>query len=724
MPHPVQSFVKHSVFLLYLFVGLSLLSWSCQRPEKEQEARGMGFSSGIIHEWDLEKLAQLQPELATYQEENQSLNLQLQSNRYQGLSLKMDTLGWADARYLVIECYHDNPYLINLVTNAYVKPYNPREPEEPSLDIKIGILPQLKTQMIWPLDMLDGEEIYLKRNPDQVSRQMKGVLNGNGVRMQDVTHFVIGVWPFRQPDYRPEVSISRIYLTSKKPSPLPPPEEPIVDSMGQWTTKDWPGKTASVGQLNQRLEEQYADLKEKSLPATWSKYGGLMRKKMKATGFFHTHHDGQRWWLVDPKGYAFLSYGVDGIRPGNSSVTAGSFRPCYSWLPESNPMYRDAFDETKNRKFPSFNYLKGNFIRKFGESYRNYWDEMTKNLMLDMRFNTIGNWSDKRFIQYADMPYVLPLKNFPSTSTTLFRDFPDVFDKEYARQAEAYAQQLEGYKDDPYLIGYFLRNEPHWAFGKNNLAFEMIKKNQESATEEKLISWLKAKYQKVTHLNEAWMTEFSSFEGLKNYNPQYREDITEVAYENLWEFSKLMVREYSRIPSEAVKAVDPNHLNLGMRFAYISSDLLYEGGEYYDVYCLNGYHYPGPPEETAEVAKRSGKPVMIGEFHFGAYDRGLPVCGVEAVKTQEDRAKMYRYYMEQGFARPEVVGIHYFIWNDQPLMGRFDGEALNIGLVDVCHQPYKELQDAARLTNQRLYGISTGAVPPVEDKAQQIPRIF
>ena len=64
----------------------------------------------------------------------------------------------------------------------------------------------------------------------------------------------------------------------------------------------------------------------------------------------------------------------------------------------------------------------------------------------------------------------------------LYRDFPDVFSEEYRQNAVEFARQLEGYRNDKFLIGYFLSNEPHWAFGDNNLAFEMFALNTPSVT--------------------------------------------------------------------------------------------------------------------------------------------------------------------------------------------------------------------------------------------------
>lgn len=184
-----------------------------------------------------------------------------------------------------------------------------------------------------------------------------------------------------------------------------------------------------------------------------------------------------------------------------------------------------------------------------------------------------------------------------------------------------------------------------------------------------------------------------------------------------------MVGRYVDIPCDEVEKIDPQHLNLGMRYAWISSDLLYKAGERFDVFSINGYSNPGPPV-TAEIARRSGKPVLIGEFHFGAVDRGLPATGIQAALNQERRGTAYRYYVEQGFSRPELIGIHYFQWIDQPVFGRFDGENYNIGLVDIVNQPYSELTKAISLTNERIYSVAIGTTASFNEIIRKIPSIY
>ncbi len=105
---------------------------------------------------------------------------------------------------------------------------------------------------------------------------------------------------------------------------------------------------------------------------------------------------------------------------------------------------------------------------------------------------------------------------------------------------------------------------------------------------------------------------------------------------------------------------------------------------------------------------------MVGEFHTGALDRGLPWGGLRQVRTQAERADCYRYYVEQGAAIPELVGTHYFLWNDQHVAGRYDGENWQIGLVDVCQQPYEETLQAARTSHGRIYEVATGRAAPFD----------
>ena len=217
--------------------------------------------------------------------------------------------------------------------------------------------------------------------------------------------------------------------------------------------------------------------------------------------------------------------------------------------------------------------------------------------------------------------------------------------------------------------------------------------------------------------------KFNSFEELTSKVFKEKSSLTKTAQSDMWEFTKVLVRQYVEIACKEVKKVDKNHLNLGLRYAWISSDLCYEAGSYFDVFSINGYSNPGPPS-TEEIARRSKKPVMIGEFHFGAIDRGLPANGIQGAESQAARGDAYRYYVEQGLTHPELVGMHYFQWLDQPVAGRFDGEDYNIGLIDICNVPYKEVVEAMKATHQRMYRVAMGKEKPFDKIIKKVPSIY
>jgi hypothetical protein len=110
----------------------------------------------------------------------------------------------------------------------------------------------------------------------------------------------------------------------------------------------------------------------------------------------------------------------------------------------------------------------------------------------------------------------------------------------------------------------------------------------------------------------------------------------------------------------------------------------------------------------------TGKPMYIGEYHFGTVDRGM-AQSLWQVDSQQERGVAYRYYTEHAYAHPGLIGTAYFQWCDQDLTGRGnDGENYNCGMVDVTDRPYPYLVEDVSETAKRLFGVHSGIMPPVE----------
>jgi hypothetical protein len=168
------------------------------------------------------------------------------------------------------------------------------------------------------------------------------------------------------------------------------------------------------------------------------------------------------------------------------------------------------------------------------------------------------------------------------------------------------------------------------------------------------------------------------------------------------------------IIDSALRRHDPNHLNLGIRFGGDPPEEVLRAGRVFDVCSINVYEYE-PKKQIERTYRVTGRPVLIGEFHFGVPGDGLG-AGLVQTRDQVERGKAYRYYVEQAAAEPAFVGAHWFTWKDEPVLGRFDGENYNIGFVDVTDRPYAELVEAAKVTHRRLSKVHAGQEAPFAEK--------
>ncbi|MBW3092467.1 beta-galactosidase [Bifidobacterium sp. 82T10] len=638
--------------------------------------------------------------------------------------------------------------------------------DDPTLRAVFGLLPGVKVPVPFDLAWLDGETLFAPRTLGR----LKMTIFGKRIRRKDIAEIVLSATP-SLPDR--SVRLWPCELLDQMPA-IDIPAKPLVDELGQWLPKQWPGKVADRADCDAVLRKMAGD--EKDTTDTrytldgWDRFGGWTGKTFAATGWFRVERepagaDGKpgRFWLVDPDGNAFVSTGVDCIGPGVGTRVD----PVRPWLDahvaglldhaidaaaassasasSANDTSRDESKSTEADVYagrrrnepvvdptdPSFSwradahgcggvtafydYGKANLRAAFGENgWRSAWARITRRHLLDWGVNTIGNWSDRAFIREAGLPYVLPVEElagvgFPSTPHMVFRDFPDVFDPEYERQAARYAAGLEAWKDDPNMIGYFMRNEPNWAFVYDlNIAEEMLANPAGLASKRRFVDWLRERYAgDVAALNARWGAEFGSFDEI-TAEPRFRAaSAWPGAADDLREFSTMMIDRYVRVPAEALRRVDPHHLNLGMRYAYITDKSLLAGADCYDVFSINSYQRTAY-DQVEQVGRMLDMPVMVGEFHHGALDRGLTAHGIRGVTTQAERGVAYRYYVEQAARSPYFVGAHYFQYNDQSAIGRFDGENYQIGLVDVCMQEYPEMAAAMRDCHEAMYRVAAG----------------
>jgi len=448
---------------------------------------------------------------------------------------------------------------------------------------------------------------------------------------------------------------------------------PLVDEFGQWIPAEWPGKAKTPDDLRAAWDEEDKSLQTGRFNV--SKYGGYLNTKARATGFFRVEKTDGKWWFIDPEGHYFLSVGSTGISSGGSFARTADREYLYSaFVPE---------DLTKtDKRLGKSSFFTWNVFRRFGKDYYQKWMDFTARRMSDWGLNTVANWSDANLGRTKGIPYVATLSGWGFEARTM--GMPDVYAPDYASNVdEAAKRQCEPLKNDPYLIGYFVGNEPPWP-GRETELTRVILEGDDTPMKTALQNYLAG-----------------------GDTPERRRAFI---YDTYTKFITMV--------NKAIKRHDPNHLNLGLRFGGDPPEDLVKASASigFDVFSLNIYNYSANPARLKKIDDLTGLPIIIGEFHFGTPGRGLSP-GLRQTISQEERGAAYRYYVENAMAHPSLIGTHWFQWWDQPSTGRGDGENYNIGLVDVTDRPYKELIDAARETHQRLYEIHSGKIPPTARKA-------
>lgn len=296
------------------------------------------------------------------------------------------------------------------------------------------------------------------------------------------------------------------------------------------------------------------------------------------------------------------------------------------------------------------------------------------NLPSSLQARRLDAWGFNTGAQGMNKPYIVMVA--ASRGSNSFLGLPDVYSDAFARTAEQTAVRLcAPRQNDPLVLGYFIGNEPPWA-NRETEVVDMILKGPETETRFKLEEFLKA-----------------------GDTPERRTNFVIAAFQ-----------KQLAISCGAIRREDPHHLILGIRFGGEVPDAMLRAGHVFDVCSINVYEYE-PTKQVERAYRVSGRPVLIGEFHFGVPADGLG-AGLVQTQNQVERANGYRYYIEQAAALPGFLGAHWFTWRDEPVLGRFDGENYNIGFVDVTDRPYPELVEGAKATHARLFEVHSGTAAP------------
>lgn len=498
---------------------------------------------------------------------------------------------------------------------------------------------------------------------------------------------------------------------------------PLVDRFGQYNGADWPGKIHEESEFASRRRQEEKDLASNPPPEDRDIYGGWSAgPQLKATGrFYATRHQGQ-WWLVDPAGRLFWSFGMHTISYERSTEIKKR-RHLFSWLPEEEePLSRMYTGENQER----YNFYGANLYRKFGPDFERFHYDQALNRLLSWNFNTVHDIGSKweQTASRKKMPYVLTRyivnevgkdRRFAVRKESGGGDkfFVDPFDPDFQSSLEKSLGTFADYRNDPYFLGVLIDNEPAWSQGnpKNpSTWFRMSARAFETPAEmpikKALVAEIRRLYPQLDQLNELLQTNFRSWD-----DPAKPQEFTaeqRVKGEKLFaQLDYFIADRYFSACKAAMEKVLPGTLYLGCEFAGFNEEQVKAAARHCDIVSFNIYKLlPVQKAEVFELAAKYDFGVLLTEFHFGALDRGMFSPGLVSAPTQIERAQRTVDYLHSALKNPNCVGAHWFQYADQPLTGRQpDGENYAVGFVNVSDEPYPEMVEAARKLGSSLYKV-------------------
>ena len=473
---------------------------------------------------------------------------------------------------------------------------------------------------------------------------------------------------------------------------------PFIDSFGQFQHADWPTKIHSPKDFAAQRMAEAAALSTSPRPNSWDKFGGFQNgPQLAATGNFRVEKYAGKWWLVTPDGHLFWSHGVTGV--GVSSIGPV----------EGREQFFADFPALAPGRAKGVNWYLNNLKVKYGADAEADADLLAHERLSSWGLNTLACWSDEKITSLDKTPYTKILNiGGPKLAPSL--RLSDPFDSTLQHNARrAFQAEKNSTAKDPWCIGYFIGNELEWRGGPD-LVNEVLTAPAKQAGKQALVKLLQARHTTITNLNAAWHTTYDSWANVLDTTNKVD---AKLAVEDFAAFNEELAERYYQICETELKRAIPNKLNLGTRFHTVNPIAVRAAARHCDVVSFNKY---ATSIRDLKLPGDLDRPVIIGEFHFPAWDRSFAANAGCGQLCEEQRADSYWYYLTGALENPLIVGTHWFQYLDQPLTGRPDGENFPIGFVDVTDTPYHELTKVTRELGDNLYSRRLQAGAPIGTK--------
>lgn len=286
--------------------------------------------------------------------------------------------------------------------------------------------------------------------------------------------------------------------------------------------------------------------------------------------------------------------------------------------------------------------------------------------------------------------------------------FPDPFDPHWEEDVRKQIHEVaELFCDKPYFMMWMAANErSHWNLYRHVWSPYCAKKFGD---------FLREKYASIAELNEAWGSEFDSFEELVEKRPE-PQVIEGRKYEDFNAFSRIVLRTFNQKILRFIREEDPGRLVFTNRFMIHEVRGVFDNLDLYedfDGFAVN--IYPSNDTWGLDLAERqymelihqkTGKPLMICEWSMPARDSGLyddpnklDWSYPQLMKTQQERAQQAACVASDLYNMPFMVGAHWFTWGDFQQANRQSNRGL---FHSDGTTPYKEVQQSLGNVNRKI----------------------
>jgi hypothetical protein len=517
------------------------------------------------------------------------------------------------------------------------------------------------------------------------------------LNLQNVYH-----WRFSTGDAR--ITIDGMRLVSSTPASF----TNIADGFGQYTGATWTGKATSVADLQAQAAEEQVDLQANPSYAEMSGTT-LLPHQGSSARWRTTTIDGKRY-LVHPSGNAFWSLGVGGVNNWGLTPVQGR-ESMFAELPDPNGPFGDVY-RTVGTPWGTRNaimFTRYNMARKYGaDTWFSQWLGITRQRMNSWGLNTYSTAANPALYQEGSVPFTTQLwtRDFPTRVNTPLGPVPDPYSADFVDWMKtSFASDLNTASMQTNFIGAFVDNEIPWGIMADpnhriNVGRSVVAMSAQQPAKRALLSYLRGRYVTVARLNRAWGTR------LRTWNDVTRPMIlnstqTSRASADLVRFQAHFARQYYASVRTALDELGFDGLYLGSRFGDSTTNEAWLAAEpFVDVVSVNTYF--DIDEFDWSRVDQSTKPVLFSEYAVTQFGEGR-FGGMGDASTPQERVFRSDRFIRRALRHPNVVGLHWFQFYDQPVTGREDGENYGLGLFSITDRPHTEMRTMFRQLAADMY---------------------